>query len=201
MEQLQAVLENERHNLETAISQVTEKASEILAMLAEAEMVWVVSDGMGRHLAGLFADQLRMIGVDAAALVADLGAVAHVAGDWGADDLVVGIGATGTGVDTAAVLRFAQKKGASTAAVSVSAVSPTAQAVDHLLVCPSSSPVALPSIGSLVTMLVALSQALLAQKKGMEERAEQLQETYGTLVAAWGAEAEKVDAHKIWKEF
>jgi DNA-binding MurR/RpiR family transcriptional regulator len=201
VEQLQAVLENERHNLETAISQVTDKASEILAMLAEAGKVWVVSDGMGRHLAGLFADQLRMVGVDAAALVADLGAVAHVAGEWGADDLVVGIGATGTGVDTAAVLRFAQKKGASTAAVSVSAVSPTAQAVDHLLVCPSNSPVALPSIGSLVTMLVGLSQALFAQKGEMGERAEQLQEAYGALVAAWGAEAEKVDAPKLWKEF
>jgi DNA-binding MurR/RpiR family transcriptional regulator len=201
VEQLQAVLENERHNLEIAIAQVTEKASEILTMLAEAEKVWVVGDATGRHLAALFADHLRMAGVDASAVVADLGAVAHVAADWGADDLVVGIGATGTGLDTAAVLRFAKEQGASVAAISVSAVSPPAQVVDHLLVCPSSSPVALPSIGSLVTMLVALWQALLAQKGQMEKRAEELQGAYGALIAAWSAEAEKTDTHKLWKEF
>ena len=201
VEQLQAVLENERHNLEIAIAQVTEKGSEILTMLAEATKVWIVGDATGRHLAALFADHLRMAGVNATAVVADLGAVAHVAADWGADDLVVGIGATGTGLDTAAVLSFAKEKGASVAAISVSAVSPPAQVVDHLLVCPSSSPVALPSIGSLVTMLVALWQALLAQKGRMGERADELQETYGALIAAWGAEAEKVDTHKLWKEF
>jgi DNA-binding MurR/RpiR family transcriptional regulator len=160
-----------------------------------------VGDATGRHLAGLFADHLRMAGVDAVALVADLGAVAHVAGEWGADDLVFGIGATGTGLGTAAVLRLADEKGASTAAVSVSAVSPTAQAVDRLLVCPSSSPVALPSIGSLVTMLVSLWQALLAQKGEMEERTGELQGTYSALMNAWTEEAEKVDAHKLWKEF
>jgi hypothetical protein len=61
--------------------------------------------------------------------------------------------------------------------------------------------VALPSIGSLVTMLVALWQALLAQKGQMEKRAEELQGAYGALIAAWSAEAEKTDTHKLWKEF
>ena len=199
-EKLQAVLENERHNLEIAIAQVTEKGAEILTLLAEAKKVWVVGEATGRNLAAMFADHLGMAGLNASAVVADLGAVANVATDWGADDLVVGIGATGTGLDTAAVLRFAKEKGAQVAAISVSAVSPPAQAVDHLLVCPSSSPVALPSIGSLVTMLVALWQTLLAQKN-MEERAEELQGAYDALMGAWSEEAEKFEPHKLWKEF
>jgi hypothetical protein len=50
-------------------------------------------------------------------------------------------------------------------------------------------------------MLVALWQALLAQKGQMEKRAEELQGAYGALIAAWSAEAEKTDTHKLWKEF
>jgi DNA-binding MurR/RpiR family transcriptional regulator len=200
VEKLQAVLENERHNLEIAIAQVPEKGAEILSMLTDAKKVWVVGDATGRNLAAMFADHLQMAGVDASTVVADLGAVAHVAADWGADDLVLGIGATGTGLDTAAVLRFAKEQGAKVAAVSVSAVSPPAQVVENVLVCPSSSPVALPSIGSLLTMLVALWQALLAQKN-MEERAEKLQGAYSALMDAWSEEAEKVEPHKLWKEF
>ena len=200
-EQLQAILENERHNLEMAVAQVTDQAAEIVDMLAEAERVWVVGNAAGRYLAELFAEYLRMAGVKAVAVDADPAAAAYVIGDCGARDLVIGIGVAGTGLDTAAALRFAKEKGAKVAAVSVSAISPPAQVTDHVLVCPSNSPVGLSSTASLVTMLMALWQTLLARdKEQMEKRVTGLQETYARLLTMRVEEGERVDVERLWRE-
>jgi DNA-binding MurR/RpiR family transcriptional regulator len=202
VDQLQSIMENERHNLELAIAQVTDRAAEIVDMLASAKRVWVVGDAVGRCMANLFAEYLRMAGLQAVGVDADPAAAANVIGDWGAEDAVLGIGVAGTGLDTAAVLRFAKEKGAQVAAVSVSAVSPPAQVVDRVLVCPSTSPVGLPSTASLVTTLMAVWQVLLARdKEWMGQRVASLQETYANLLATRAEEAERLEQQQVWREF
>jgi len=202
VERLRALLENERHNLEVAVAQVTDQAAELVDLLAKAKRVWVVGEAGARCLAEFFADYLRIAGVKASGLDADPAEAARVLWDIGEKDLVIGLGVPGTGIDTAAVLRLAKEQGAETAAVSVSAVSPPAQVADRVLVCPANSPIGLPSAASLITMMMALWQALLARdSKRMEERVAVLQETYVSLLTARVEQGKRVDVRRLWREF
>ena len=158
---LRALLENERHNLEIAIAQAGERAAEVVELLAKAQRVWVVGEASARHLADFFAAQLRMANLKVTAINADPAEAARLLWDLGSGDLVVGLGIPGTGIDTAAVLELAKERGAKTASVSVSAVSPPAQVADHVLVCPSNSPVGVPSVASLMTMPVSYTHLTL----------------------------------------
>jgi len=201
-ERLQALLENERHNLEVAVAQTTEQAAEMVDLLGKAQRVCVVGEAGARCLAAFFADYLRMAGVNAMAIDADPAEAARVLWDVGSNDLVIGLGVPGTGVDTAAVLRFAKAQGADTAVVSVSAVSPPAQVAEHVLVCPAGTPVGVPSVAGLVTVMMALWQALLARNsEKMEERVATLQSAYATLLAARVEQSKQVDARRLWREF
>ncbi|MGD1996910.1 MAG: SIS domain-containing protein, partial [Anaerolineae bacterium] len=172
----------------------------LLQLLSNAKRVWVIGEAMGRYLAELFASYLRVAGVNAAAVDADPAAVAHMVLDLDPDDLVIGLGVAGTGLDTAAALRLAQEQGATIAAVSVSALSPPAQVADHVLVCPSTTPMGLSSNASLMTMLTVLWQAILARDE-MEERVNALQETYASLLEARGKQRERLDVLGLWQEF
>jgi DNA-binding MurR/RpiR family transcriptional regulator len=200
-ERLQALLENERHNLEVSVAQTTDKAAEMVDMLTKAQEIWVVGEASGRYLAELFAAYLRMAGARASAVDGDPAEAARVLWDLGEKDLVVGLGVPGTGVGTAAVLRFAKKQGAQTAAVSVSAVSPPAQVAEHVLICPSNTPLGLPSPASMTAMLMVLWQAFLARNRRMEERVTALQETYASLFAESVKQGQKVDTKRLWQEF
>jgi DNA-binding MurR/RpiR family transcriptional regulator len=199
--QLQTILENERHNLEIAVSQVTEKAALIVDMIAEADRVWVVGDATARYLTGLFVEYLATAGVDAVAVDANPGAAAQIIDGCGEKDFVIGIGAAGTGLDTAAVLRYLKEKGVKVAAIAVSLVSPPAQVVDTVLVCPSSTPVGLASVASLMTMLIALWQALLARNENLAEKLASLQESYQGLLVVRAEERERLDLEKPWQDF
>ncbi len=201
-DRIRALLENERHNLEVAVAQVTDQAAEIVGTILEAGRVWVVGEASARCLAEIFADYLRMAGISASAADADPAEATRVLWDVGEKDLVIGIGVPGTGIDTAAVLRFAKDQGAHTAAISTSAVSPPAQVADHVLVCPANTPVGMPSTAGLMTMLMVLWQALLARVgEGMEERVTTLQEAYAKLLATRVEQSKKVDVRRLWREF
>lgn len=201
-ERLQALLEHQRHTLGMAVAQVSEQAAEILAMIADAERVWIVGEAMGASLASLFADYLRMAGVNAAVLHADPARAAFIVKDLGADDLVLGIGLTGTGVSTAAVLRAAQEKGAKTGAISVSLVAPPAQVTEHVLVCPSQTPMGVPSVANLVAVMMALWQALLARDEDqLEARITALHQTYADLLTKQAEESKRGDIYRVWREF
>ena len=162
--QLRALMENERHNLEIAIGQVTDQGARIVELLANAAHVWVVGEGGAYALAEFFADQLCMAGVKACALNAGPAAAVGALSTLGQGDLLIGLGLPEAGADTAAVLRFARERGAGTAAVAVSAVAPPAQVAEHVLLCSANSPIGLPSAASLVTVLLVVWQALLARK-------------------------------------
>jgi DNA-binding MurR/RpiR family transcriptional regulator len=185
-----------------AVAQVTDQGAELVELLAKAQRVWVVGEAYGACLAGLFAHYLRVAGLKATAVDADPVEAARALWDISAKDVVLGLGVPGTGIDTAALLSFAAEKGAATAAVSVSSVSPPAKVAEHVLVCPANTPVGLASPASLVTMLMALWQALLARDgKRMEEQVTTLQDTYASLLAARGEQGSRVDVRKIWQEF
>jgi|YNPBryBLVA2012_1023415.scaffolds.fasta_scaffold00952_2 DNA-binding MurR/RpiR family transcriptional regulator len=184
-ERLRALVENERHNMEMAIAQLTDKAAEVVELIARAGHVWVVGDATAAPLASLFADLLRTAGINAMALDANPATAAREALNWGANDLVIGLGVEGTGLDTAAVLRFAKEKGCEIVALSTSPVAPPVQVAERVIICPSSTPVGLTSVASLVTMLSAVWQAVLARDKAqMEGRVAQIRETTDRLVAA-----------------
>ncbi len=201
-DKIRALIENERHNLETVISQVTEDVSKLINALGKARRVWLVGEAGARYLAAFFADYLRMAGVNAAAIDADPAAAARVLWDVGPKDLVIGLGIPGTGIDTAAALRFAKEKGADTAAISVSAVLPPAQVADAVLVCASNSPVGVPSTGSLVTLMTVIWQALLSRKGDkMQEHVSVLQETYSKLLAERLEQNKQADIQRLWREF
>ncbi|MBN1178804.1 MAG: MurR/RpiR family transcriptional regulator [Anaerolineae bacterium] len=199
--QMQTILENERHNLEVAVAQVTERAVEIVDMIAAAERVWVIGDAMGRYLAQMFAGYLEIAGVRAFALDADPAAAAQIAGQYKAGDVAIGIGATGTGLDTAAILRYLKNKGMNVVAVTISSVSPPAQVVDRVLVCPSDTPVGMPSVASLVSMLMAIWQTVLARKEGLDAHIAAQQEAYNELMVIRAEERERLDLEKPWQEF
>lgn len=202
VEQLRALLENERHNLEIAISQVTEQGTRIVDLLADAEHVWVMGEGGAHYLAEFFADHLRMAGVKAYGLSADPAEAARVLWNLGKRDLVIGLGMPGTGLGTAAVLRFARERGAGTAAVSVSAVSPAAQAAEHVLLCAANSPIGLPSAASLVTVLMVVWQALLARKgEQLTEHVATLHNTYKTLLATQAEQSQALEPQQLWRDF
>ncbi len=201
-DRIRALLENERHNLEVAVAQVTDQAAELVDLLLRAERVWVLGEAGGRCLAEMLADYLRTVGLKAAASDADPAEVVRKLWDVGEKDLVIGIGVPGTGIDTAAALRFAKERGAQTAAVSISAVSPPAQVADRILVCPANTPVGLPSTASLMTMLMVLWQALLAREgRKIEERVSNLQDAYARLLANRVEQGKKVDVRRLWREF
>ena len=201
-DRLRSLLENERHNLEVAITQITGEAADMLDALARAKRVWVIGEGTGKCLAEMFADRLRIAGLEAYAAGADLSSGALVTWDVGGQDLVIGLGVSGTGLDTAGVLRLAKQKGATVGAVSVSAVSPPALVADHSLVCPSKSPVGLPSTAGLVTVLMVLWQALLARDGDrMEERLEAIREAYSQLLSVRSEQGAQTDTALAWKDF
>jgi len=201
-ERLQALLENERHNLETALAQTTDRAAETVKLLGNARRVWIIGEASGECLATFFAAHLRMAQIQATALNPDPAAASQVLWDLGDEDLIIGLGIPGTGIDTAAVLQFAKERGAKTASVTASAVSPPAQVAEHVLVCPSNTPVGLPSVASLVAMMIALWQTLLARDGDeMEKQINMLQETYSTLLEKRAEQANQVDVERFWQEF
>lgn len=201
-ERLRALLENERHNLEMAIAKITDQSAALLDMLSEAEQVWIVGEAAARCLARLFAAYLRAAGIKAIAMDADPAAAAHVLGDLGAGDLVVGLGITGTGLDTATVLKLAKEKGAQATAVTVSSLSPPAQVVEQVLVCPSNTPTGLPSSASVMTMLMVLWQALMARdNEQMDERISEIQHSYEALLETRDEESKRLDVKQILSEF
>ncbi|HEY75985.1 MAG TPA: MurR/RpiR family transcriptional regulator [Thermoflexia bacterium] len=201
-ERLQALLEHQRHTLGMAVAQVSEEAAQIVEMLARAERVWVVGEATGESLASLFADYLRMAGINAAVLHADPARAAFVVKDLGPGDLVVGIGVTGTGVNTAAVLRAAQEKKAQVAVISVSLVTPPAQVTDHVLVCPAQTPMGVPSIANLVAAMMAIWQALLARdEEQLEAHITALHRTYADLLSKQAEESKRGDIYRVWREF
>lgn len=187
-ERLRALVENERHNLELANAQLTDKAAEVVDLIARAKHVWVVGDATAAALASVFADLLRAAGISAMALDANPATVAREALNWGANDLVIGIGMEGAGLDTAAVLRFAREKGAEVVVLSTSSVAPPAQVSERVILCPAGTPVGLNSFASMATMLSVIAQAVLGRDKAqMEARAARLREVTQQLVAARGA--------------
>jgi len=201
-DKIRALLENERHNLETAVSQVTDDASKLLNAISKAKRVWLVGEAGALYLAAYFADYLRMAGVNAAIVDADPAAAARVLWDLSAKDVVIGLGIPGTGLDTAATLRFAKEKGAETAALTVSSVSPPAQIADLVLVCAANSPVGVPSAASIAVMMAVLWQALLSRKgEAMAQHMAALQETYAGLLAARVEQSKQSDIHQLWREF
>lgn len=201
-ERLQALLQNERHNLEVAVAQVSDQGAQLVERMAQARRVWLVGEAGGRCLAQFFADYLRLAGLQAAAIDPDPAEAARVLWDLGGEDLVIGLGVPGTGVDTAAVLSFAKQRGAGTAAVTVSTVLPPAQVADHVLVCPSNTPVGLPSVAGVMTLLMVLWQAVLARMGDRrEERMATLQDTYANLLSARAEQSRRLDARRLWHEF
>ena len=200
-ERLQALLEHQRHTLGMAVAQVSEEAAQIVEMLIQAKRVWIVGEAMGVGLASIFVDHLRMAGINAAVLHADPARAAFIVKDLGPDDLVVGLGITGTGVNTAAVLRAAQEKGAQIAAISVSLVTPPAQAADHVLVCPSQTPLGVLSIANLVAVMMAVWETILARDKDqLEARITALRQTYADLLNKQAEEAKRGDIYRVWRE-
>ncbi len=197
-ERLQAILENERHNLYMATAQVTAEAAEVVKQLAKARRVWVVGEAGGRYLAAFFADHLRMAGVKAVAVDASPAEAASILWNLDGRDLVIGLGAPGTGHDTAAVLHLARERGAATVAIASTVTSPPARAAEQALICPSSTPIGISSAASLTTMLMALWQALLARNSKLTEHITTLQDTYTNLLSARSKQAEEKEKQTLW---
>ncbi len=199
---IQALLENERHNLEIAIAQVTSHGAEIIDALQAAENVWVVGEATAAHLAEFFASHLRMAGLKAWALNADPAEAARTLWNLDAKDMVLGLGIPGTGLATAAVMRFAKEHGANTAAVSISSIFPPAQVADHILVCASNSLVGVPSAASLVTLLLVLWQALLARSGDqLADHVAALRNIYAQMLEAEAEQSRLSDVQRLWHEF
>jgi len=167
----QVVLRNlaiDRENLDRTMGRLSpEQAQQAVEMLRSARRVIVTGQWVPGLLAQVFAEYLRLLGLDAIAVYGDTAvAAAHVL-DLGQGDVVVAIGSSAFCRDSGLLLRLARGRGARTVAISSSDVSPVAREAELLFVCPSSGAVQAPSLTTLVAMTMALFQALATERVGL----------------------------------
>lgn len=200
---IQGLLENERHNLELCRTQLTEQANDILPDLLNARRVWITGQGLGTHLASLFAAALRDIDLPAAAFAPGPLDAARSLSDIGGDDLVIGLSLSGAELSVGDAIRFAHQRGAKTIALSTSPVTAAALAAEATIVCPGPTQTHIDSFTALAAMIIVLVQALTARSspERATERATALQQGYRELMEIQAHSSSETDVESLWRQF
>ena len=197
-----SLLENERHNLQLAQAQLTEKTNDILPLLLNGQRIWVLGQGGGAHLAALCASTLREIGLPAVSISADPPSAASNLRGIGTKDVVLGFSITGTDLNVADAVEFARRQGAKTLVFSSSAVSASALAAETTIVCPGPTQTHSPSFTGLAAMVVALVGAFAARyPKKATELAEEFKQNYRELLIHQTHSTSEVDFEELWRQF
>ena len=148
-------------NLHRTISHISPEVAEgAQTVLREAERILVIGQGISAPLAQMLSVSLRSLGMDADAPPSDAATLAIALDDVDERCTVVGVSAAADGNEVAGALRYATARGAHTLALTWSPVSPTAQAAELAIICPSLDPAGLPAAAVMAAVLDALTQSL-----------------------------------------
>ncbi|MCR4406016.1 MAG: MurR/RpiR family transcriptional regulator [Anaerolineae bacterium] len=183
-----AVMLNERENIEQALTTIpAQTIQQVTEALRAAKYIYIIAQGESLSLAHFFAARLRSQGLPAEAFSGDTAALAPALGKLTAGDLVVGVSHSKAAIETAGALQFARERGAKTVGLVSTHASPVAHVADTVIICPSKSMTAIPSFGSLVSVMDAIWQILAgeAPEKVSEQQAA-LEQTYVKLVESQG---------------
>ncbi|MHB1317917.1 MAG: MurR/RpiR family transcriptional regulator, partial [Anaerolineae bacterium] len=144
----------------------------IVDLLAGAESIHVLGQGVSHPYALLMCDALRAVGRRAFYTAADPQSLAVTLCDIGPGDVVIGISADSERSDlVAGALRLARQRSVGTIAMACEPLSPCAQAAEYALICPQSGQLLIPSITAMAAMVDVLAQTLGARDPGrVQER-------------------------------
>lgn len=201
-ELFRSLLENEKHNLALAQSQLTEQVNRILPSLAEADRIWVLGQGVGAHLAALCAGVLRELGLHAMSIAPNPLEAARNLKELGAEDLVLGFSLTGMDLGVANAIAFARQRGANAVVISDSPVTAAAIAAANTVICPSPTQTQTPSFTGLAALIVVLIGAFSVRyPERAEEARNDLQESYRQLLELEAQTSSEVDVEDLWRQF
>ncbi|MGI6367615.1 MAG: MurR/RpiR family transcriptional regulator [Anaerolineae bacterium] len=135
-----------------------------VTMLAQAEHVYVLGQGLSSPLAGLLCDLLRAVGCHADAWPAEPQALALALDEVGPSTAMVGISAGDECSElVGAALRIAREAGAGTVTLASERLSPCAQAAKVALIAPHSDEPLVPPVTAIVALMDVLVQLLAAR--------------------------------------
>jgi DNA-binding MurR/RpiR family transcriptional regulator len=161
---LHRLLSTELDGVQRFVSHLSSNLTqEVVDLIARAERVLVVGQGIAFPLAQLLSYSLRYMGIPASSPQPDPFGLAMAVDEIGSGSLLIGLSAWGEGEEVANALRLANAKGAATVALSCSAISPCALVANLALTCPLSDELPLRSITGMVILMDALIQTLAAQ--------------------------------------
>jgi DNA-binding MurR/RpiR family transcriptional regulator len=179
-----SIMLKERDNIEQALMKVpTETVEQIVGTLKAANHIYIIAQGEPLDLARFFAARLQLEGLRAEAVSGDTVSVTLALDKLTADDAVVGLGHSKVTVETAGALRFARERGAKTVGLVSTHASPVAHVAELAIVCPSKSTTAMPSFGSMASVMDTILQMLVSkEQEKVAERQASLERTYIELV-------------------
>ncbi len=198
---LRGLLGNERHNVELAQDRLTEEVNSLLPALLGAERIWLFGQGQCLHLAGLWADTLRGVGLPATAVAPDpLTAAKHLK-EVGEEDLIIGLSLSPMDIDTANVISLARQRGAVTLGFSASPIAAAALEADTAIICPGPTQTEVSSFTGLAAMIVVLAAAFTVR---YPERAEAMKravrDTYRELLETQEERSAELDLESLWRQ-
>jgi DNA-binding MurR/RpiR family transcriptional regulator len=192
------LLENEKHNLTLAQTQLTEQANVILPALTSARRIWILGQDGCAHLAALCAAELQGINLPAEPIASDPLEVAKKLKGAGSEDVLLGFSLTRMELEVADAISFARQRGVRTFAFSASPVTAAALAAETTIVCPGPTQTHTPSFTGLAAMIAILIAAFAVRHP---ERAtvarDKLQESYRELLKLRALSASEVDVESL----
>jgi DNA-binding MurR/RpiR family transcriptional regulator len=179
-----AIMLKERENVERALMNIpADTVQQAVTTLKAAQNIYIIAQGEVLDLARFFATRLQLQGLQAKALSGDTVAMALALDKLTAGDVVVGLSHSKCAVETAGAVRFAREREAKTVGLVSTHASPVAHVVELVIICPSKSMTAMPSLGSMASIMDAILQMLtLDRPEEAAERQAALERTYIELV-------------------
>ena len=162
-------LVEDRNSLEHVLLQIEDTSiEEIVSIIAEAPRSFIMSEGIGVHLAIAFAQRMVMLGFDMRVIPVDVSYWAGLTAALRPGDAFIGLGMTSLTSGVAAALQIARDEGANTIGIVDSFTNPVARAAQHILQTPVHTAGIMYSLTAFTAVLHGLLQALTVR---IEERA------------------------------
>lgn len=173
-------IEQEERNLgQLLIQNPSEHLQDVLALVQNAQRIFLVAEGYAGAVAEMAAEQLRHQGIQAEAVEED--PVKRAATLMNVDEqvLIIGISATEYGQNVARALEYGRAQGSKTLGIVGSLNSPVNRVADQVIYAPTNIPGPLPSIVALVAALASLTQVVSHESSdAIDKRLDEFNQAY-----------------------
>jgi DNA-binding MurR/RpiR family transcriptional regulator len=195
-------LAQEKENLERAMTHIKgTTVAQVVSSLRGARNVYVVAQGLAKGPAQVFVSHLQgWLAMPIQLVTAEFLEAPMFFSSLAQEDVVMGVSLSALHDDTAEMLKLAQSRGAKTIGLAASHTSPIASTADLVVVYPSVSMTAAPSVASLTSVLIALFQALALQEP---ERLDSFQQGFQKNLNWWleGRGEKKIGDADVLRQF